>query len=175
MKILYEVYFTASLLLGYVWDDNSIFDRFIPFIHSHYCDVMMGTIASQVTSPAIVYLIFHSGADQRKHQSSASLAFVLGIRRGPMNSPHKWPVTWKMVQLDDVIMQFSWLQWCRCDARWWHKSSIDVLCRMELRSKYDSLLFIHMVSYHQKRHRISLTSACIFSRPHLYWQLSNVS
>ena len=36
-----------------------------------------------------------SGADRRKHQSSASLAFVRGIHRGPVNSPHKWPVARK--------------------------------------------------------------------------------
>ena len=40
----------------------------------------------------------------RKHQSSASLAFVRGIHRGPVNSPHKWPVTRKMFPFDDVIM-----------------------------------------------------------------------
>ena len=40
----------------------------------------------------------------RKHQSSASLAFVRGIHRGPVNSPHKWPVMRKMRPFDDVIM-----------------------------------------------------------------------
>ena len=40
----------------------------------------------------------------RKHQSSASLAFVWEIHRGPVNSPHKWPVTRKMFRFDDVIM-----------------------------------------------------------------------
>ena len=44
------------------------------------------------------------GADQRKHQSSASLAFVRGIHRRPVNSPHKWPVTRKMLPFHDVIM-----------------------------------------------------------------------
>ena len=43
-------------------------------------------------------------ADQRKHQSSASLAFVRGIHRGPVNSPRKWPVTRKMFPFDDAIM-----------------------------------------------------------------------
>ena len=47
---------------------------------------------------------FFSDADQRKHQSSASLAFVWGIHRGSVNSPHKWPVTRKMFPFDDVIM-----------------------------------------------------------------------
>ena len=47
----------------------------------HYSDVIMGTIASQITSLTVVYLTVYSDADQRKHQSSASLAFVLGIHR----------------------------------------------------------------------------------------------
>ena len=64
----------------------------------------MDSIASQITSLIIVYSAVYSGADQRKHQSSASLAFVLGIHRGPVNSPHKWPVTRKMFPFDDVIM-----------------------------------------------------------------------
>ena len=49
-------------------------------------------------------LNLYSGADQRKHQSSVLLAFVRGIHRGPVNSPHKWPVTRKMFPFDDVIM-----------------------------------------------------------------------
>ena len=61
----------------------------------------MGTIPSQITSLAIVYTAFYSGADQRKHQSSASLPFVRGIHREPVNSPHKWPVTRKMSQFVD--------------------------------------------------------------------------
>ena len=46
----------------------------------------------------------YSDADQRKHQSSVSLAFVRGIQRGPVNPPHKWPVARKMFPFDDVIM-----------------------------------------------------------------------
>ena len=64
----------------------------------------MGTIASQITSLTIVYSTVYSDADQRKHQSSASLAFVRRIHRGPVNSPHKWSVTQKMFPFDDVIM-----------------------------------------------------------------------
>ena len=70
----------------------------------HYGDVIMDAIASQITSLTIVYSIVYSDADQRKHQSSASLAFVRRIHRGPVNSPHKWPVTRKMFPFDDVIM-----------------------------------------------------------------------
>ena len=64
----------------------------------------MGSMASQITSLTIVYATVYSGADQRKHQSSASLAFVRVIHRGPVNSPHKGPVTRKMFPFDDVIM-----------------------------------------------------------------------
>ena len=67
----------------------------------------MGTVASQITSLTIVYSTVYSDADQRKHQSSASLAFVRGIHRGPVNSPHKWPVTRKMFPFDDVIMNLD--------------------------------------------------------------------
>ena len=67
----------------------------------------MSKIASQITSLTIVYSTVYSGPDQTKHQSSASLAFVRGIHRGPVNSPHKWPVTRKMFPLDDVIMIIS--------------------------------------------------------------------
>ena len=71
---------------------------------NHYSDVIMDTMAFQITSLAIVYLTVYSEADQRNHQSSASLAFVRGIHRWPVNSPHKWPVTRKMFPFDDVIM-----------------------------------------------------------------------
>ena len=47
----------------------------------HYNDVMMTTVASPITSLAVVYSIVYSDADERKHQSSASLAFVRGIHR----------------------------------------------------------------------------------------------
>ena len=47
----------------------------------HYYDVIMTTMASQITSPMVVYSTVYSDADQRKHQSSASLAFVWGIHR----------------------------------------------------------------------------------------------
>ena len=73
---------------------------------NHYCDVIMGAMASQITGITIVYSTVYSGADQRKHQSSVSLAFVRGIHWSPVNSPHKGPVTRKMFPFDDVIMTF---------------------------------------------------------------------
>ena len=41
---------------------------------------------------------------ERKHQSSAPLAFVRGIHRWSVNSPHKTPVLRKIFPFDDVIM-----------------------------------------------------------------------
>ena len=66
----------------------------------HYSDIIMRPMASQITSLTIVYTTVYSGGDRRKHQSSASLAFVWGIHRWSVNSPHKWPVTQKMFSLD---------------------------------------------------------------------------
>ena len=75
-----------------------------PFTSMHYDNVIMTMLASQITSLMVVYSIVYSGVNQRKHQSSASLAFVREIHRGPVNFPHKWPVTRKMFPFDDVIM-----------------------------------------------------------------------
>ena len=66
----------------------------------------MSAMASQINGLSIGYSVVCSGADQRKHQSSASLAFVRGIHRWPVNSPHKGPATPKMFPFDDVIMFF---------------------------------------------------------------------
>ena len=73
----------------------------------HYGDVIMGAMLSQISSLTIVYSTVYSGADQRKHQSSASLAFVRGIHRWPVKSPHKWPVTRGMFLFDDVMILIS--------------------------------------------------------------------
>ena len=88
-------FMTTDILISCGTNDISII---------HYTDVIMGTIASQITSLTVVYSIVYSDADQRKHHSSASLAFVWGIHRGPVNSPHKWPVTRKMFPFDGLIM-----------------------------------------------------------------------
>ena len=97
----------------------------------------MTMLASQITSLTVVYSIVYSGINQRKHQSSASLAFVREIHRGPVNFPHKWPVTRKMFPFDDVIMftyifpmvvkrsvvwdSFRGVVSTRaCQSRWWY-------------------------------------------------------
>ena len=96
----YVVCITVSLGFPYT---VSVFPCF-PYMISHYDDVRMGAIASQITSLTIVYSTVYSVVDQRKHQSYASPAFVRGIHRIPMNSPHKRPVTRKMFPFDDVLM-----------------------------------------------------------------------
>ena len=81
------------------------------------------------TSLTIAYSTVYSGADQSKHQSSASLAFVWGIHRGPVNSPHKWPVTRKMFPFDDVIMKGDLVADSLC-SQILHQSCLSgVLCR----------------------------------------------
>ena len=81
----------------------------------HHNDVTMGAVASQITSLTIVYSTTYWGIDQRKNQCSASLAFVRGIHRSSVNSPHKWPVTRKMFPFDDVIM--PWARYHYCDLK----------------------------------------------------------
>ena len=91
----------------------------------HYNDIIMGAMVSQITNLTVVYSTVYSGADQRNHQSSASLAFVRGIYRRPVNSPHKWPVTQKMFPYDDVIMQciniffVTWNDDSKSSGKWW--------------------------------------------------------
>ena len=65
----------------------------------HYNDVIMTTMASQITSLTVVYSTVYSDADQRKHQTSASLAFVRGYPRT------KGQLCVKMFPFDDVIMK----------------------------------------------------------------------
>ena len=83
---------------------NDVYFPYCSASYHHYNDVIMGAVASQITSLTIVYSTVDSDAGHRKHQSSASLAFVWRIHRGPVNSPRKWPVTRKMFPFDDVIM-----------------------------------------------------------------------
>ena len=70
----------------------------------HYSDVIMGQMASQITGILVVNSTVWSGRDQRKHQSSASLAFVWGVHRWPVNSLLKGPVTRNMFPFGDIIM-----------------------------------------------------------------------
>ena len=72
------------------------------FFCSHYNDVTMSVMEFQIIGVSIVCSAVCSGADQREHQSFASLAFVKGIHRWPVDSPHKGSVTRKMFPFNDV-------------------------------------------------------------------------
>ena len=78
----------------------------------------MTAMASQITGLTIGYSTIYSGTGERKHQSSVSLAFVRGIHRWPVNSPHKWSVTRRKCSFDDVIMM-SLKQNCNSTYTYW--------------------------------------------------------
>ena len=85
---------------------NAIYIYIYIYKVPHHNDVIMGAMSSQITSLTIVYSTVYSDADQRRHQSSAPLAFARGIHRWPVNSRHKGPVTRKKFPFDDVIMRW---------------------------------------------------------------------
>ena len=97
-----------------IWGDMNKYGETHPFAgriqkndkksQCHYNGVTMSAVSSQITGLTIVYSTVYSGADQRKHQSSASLAFVWGMHQWPVN---KGPVTRKIFPFDDVIMVCS--------------------------------------------------------------------
>ena len=76
----------------------------IPSIH--FNDIIMSVMVSQITGLTIVNSTVYSGANQRKHQSSASLAFAWGN--------HRWPV--EMFPFDDVIISKARLDHCTMSA-----------------------------------------------------------
>ena len=102
-----NVWFHILGILMYNPTNTTLLRNFTLITEGHFChdgDVIMGTIGYQITSLPIVYSTIYLDADQRRHQSSASLAFVRGTQRWSVNSPHKWPVTRKMFPFDYVIM-----------------------------------------------------------------------
>ena len=129
------------ILLSEIWGNEISWDlRFkmhfrrmfyistVPWLcaHKDYSDIIMSVMVSQTTSLMIVYSTVYSGADQRKHESSTSLAFVRGIHRWPLDSPHKGPVTQKMFPFDDVIMKHPKFH----THRWAMGCMLWVLCIM---------------------------------------------
>ena len=116
----------SNQLVKMVASNYPLWERFyrVPWSHGwlplyifmeHYNDVIMGAMASQITSRSIVYWTVYSGTDQRTHQSSASLVFVRVIHRWPVNSPPKSPVTRKMFHLMASSLEND--AWCR-EAKW---------------------------------------------------------
>ena len=131
----------------------------------HYVDVIMSAMTSQITSVSIVYSTVYWDADQRKHQSSASLAIVCGIHRWPVNSLHKWPVTRKMIPFDDVIIIHTALQWQRQELE--HKADFELTKDSPLRAKYG----VSIVKIWEDMTRVSTTSHNITHKRHPSWMI----
>ena len=129
MKKLRPLIFDNQLYVSGIFTNN---DQ----LNQHRDDVIMSTVASQITSLTIVYSSVYSGADQRKRQSSASLAFVLGIHRRPVNSPHKWPITRKMFIIDYAIMTLCFTgQHHAQHVYWWCDAGNDPGWRLSYRTR----------------------------------------
>ena len=97
--------FSSSWLKKVFWMKQEKDQR---LVNINYSDIIMSAMASQITSPTIAYSIIYSCAGQRKHQSSASLAFVREFHRWPVDSPLKGPVTRKMfITRNSEVIMFS--------------------------------------------------------------------
>ena len=96
LEWIYHNLYSFLLTVSVSPSPSSVVNHRYQISQIHNNDVLMSAMASQIISLMIV--------DQRKHQSFASLAFVSGIHRWPVNSLHKGPVTRKMFPFDDVIM-----------------------------------------------------------------------
>ena len=108
----------------------------------HYNDVIMGAMASQITSLTSVHSTVYSRRRSKKHQSSALLAFVRGIHRWPVNCLHKGPVTWKMFPFDDVIM-VHWYTAVPVCSPWYSRQTLH---GSQMRSNY-WISFVRPKSY----------------------------
>ena len=120
---------------------------FSVWIYIYSTDVKCDGVSNCQPHDCLLNRLF--GHRSRKHQSSASLAFVRGIHRRPVNSPYKWPVTRKMFPFDDVIMRFgdtiyrssnnlqrhlincikTYWKFCKCNRYLSCDSRTDILCR----------------------------------------------
>ena len=135
-------------------------------------------MASQITGVSSVCSTVCSGADQRKHQSSASLAFVRGLHRWPVDSPHTGPVTRKMFPFDDVIM---WQQGSDCPnsrrmvsiyiIHWWyycdstdvtHPSPFNIMLHPTDRRNTQCWSYHDCFSYGHIGRRIPLLRSCSY-------------
>ena len=81
---------------------GNVFFFILARIRSHYGDVIMGMMASQITSLTLVYSTVYSGADQKKTSKHRVTGLCAG--NSPVNSSLKGTVTRKMIPFDDVTM-----------------------------------------------------------------------
>ena len=105
--LVYPPVMCQQRLIYCTWELNVMgrtYSLYTGYFSCYYSDVTMSAMASQITGVSSVYSRVCSGANQIRHQSSVSLAFVRGIHRWPVNSPHKGSVTRKIFPFDDFIM-----------------------------------------------------------------------
>ena len=84
----------------------------------------------------------------KKHQSSASLSFVRGISRWPVNSLHKWPVTRQMFPFDDVFMNSGYHD-VYCEG---HPQQNCILTDSKLEYMFQVVCYTHAIPPHTERH-----------------------
>ena len=121
----------------------SVLTLLVQIPENHYNDVIMGAVASQMTSLTIVYSTVYSGADQRKQKKPCVTGLRVGNSPGSVNSPHKWPVTQKMFPFDDVIMyclgQLGKYHWFWCSSSSHRRSPVVIILTVSLAAN-----FIHL-------------------------------
>ena len=140
----------------------------------HYSAAIMGAMTFHITGFSIVSSTVCSGADQRKHQSSASLAFVRGNHQWPMNYTHK-QITRKMFPLDDVIIGYWMTRMpfsdCRNSVLWYTCSMHFRLPKLSHVCVFDvwikRVFYLHFIRYHIVR----IFSHSIFTYAGIMWHL----
>ena len=85
---------------------------------------------SQIKGASVVCSAVCSGADQRKYQSSASRAFVMGIHRSPVDSFYKGPITRNIFPFDDVIMMYDHHWWRNAHQNDWYHTEALIMAQV---------------------------------------------
>ena len=131
--------------------DPGLQDETMKQIYTHCNDVIMGVMASQITSLTIVYWTLYSGADQRKHQFTGDwwIPRTKGQQRGKcfhlMTSSwrNSWDLhkfLWENRHIESTLYKSQWVNpWDLCTALWWVAlvlSLTDVLLLIWLWSVY---------------------------------------
>ena len=138
------------------------------FTWCHYDDVIMTTIASQITSLTVVYSTVYSDADQSKHQSSASLAFVWGIHRDRWIPRTKGQLRGKCFHL----MTSSWF--CQYSSGLRHRRRpchIVSESALKYMGKFDRYVVTHT---NQQTHTLVYTNRMYTSQEYMHWRCVTV-
>ena len=143
----------------------------------------MSTMASQVTNLTIVYSTVYSGANQRKHQSSASLAFVREIHRGPVTSPHKCQQRGKCFywMTSSCFLWFVYVRfypfppgWLHCVPRYFYRFVLKDLNSFRENSLFiyvKSVWFTLMLSLFESLFKHNTRTCCLRACCWHYWPL----